>query len=104
MLEKDIEKSVRLKIEQLGGELKKWVCPGETGVPDRICILPGDVVIFIEFKKPGGKLAERQKYWRDKLIGMGCQYRLIESVGKAKLFLEEVEHLCYLTHTRTKKE
>jgi len=47
MLESTLEQAVRKYIRSIGGRCYKWVCPGENGVPDRICILPGGRIIFI---------------------------------------------------------
>jgi hypothetical protein len=71
-LEKDIEKKLRLMVERHGGLCLKWVCPGWSGVPDRIILLPGARVIFAETKRPkGGKLSKLQRWWRDKLQALG---------------------------------
>lgn len=71
-LEKDIEKKLRLMVERHGGLCLKWVCPGWSGVPDRIILLPGARVIFAETKRPkGGKLSKLQRWWRDKLQSLG---------------------------------
>ena len=71
-LEKDIEKKLRLMVERHGGLCLKWVCPGWSGVPDRIILLPGAHVIFAETKRPkGGKLSRLQVWWRDKLQALG---------------------------------
>lgn len=71
-LEKDIEKKLRLMVEHHGGLCLKWVCPGWSGVPDRILLLPGGRVIFAETKRPkGGRLSRLQKWWREKLQALG---------------------------------
>lgn len=50
----------------------KWVCPGFAGVPDRIVLLPGGRIVFVELKKPkGGKVSKLQKWWRQRLQGLG---------------------------------
>ena len=54
-------------IKSLGGKAYKWVSPG---VPDRIAILPGGRIIFIEVKRPG--LSIRQKKVISTLEGLGC--------------------------------
>ena len=51
--ERDIEKWLREKIQQLGGVAMKFTSPGNDGVPDRIAILPGGQVWFKELKKEG---------------------------------------------------
>lgn len=71
-LEKEIEKKLKDMVQQHGGLCLKWVCPGWSGVPDRIVLLPGGYVIFVETKRPkGGKLSELQKWWAKKLKALG---------------------------------
>ena len=39
-LEKEIERKLRLMVVKHGGLCLKWVCPGWSGVPDRIVLMP----------------------------------------------------------------
>jgi hypothetical protein len=73
VLEKEIEQKLKKMIERHGGLCLKWVCPGWLGVPDRICLLPGGTVIFVELKRPDGKgrLGAMQKWWARKLNTLG---------------------------------
>lgn len=71
-LEKDIETKLRKMVEAHGGLCLKWVCPGWSGVPDRIILIPYGHVIFAETKRPkGGKLSAMQKKWREWLNKLG---------------------------------
>lgn len=71
-LEKDIERKLRRMVEAHGGMCVKWVCPGWSGVPDRIILLPGGRVLFIETKRPrGGSISKLQRWWNRKLTGLG---------------------------------
>lgn len=38
--EKDIESKLRNKVKELGGRAYKFVSPGNSGVPDRLVVLP----------------------------------------------------------------
>ena len=82
-LEKDIERSLVSKVRQSGGYCLKWVCPGWSGVPDRIILLPGGRIIFAELKRPKeGKLSERQKWWARKLTDLGfCYWQIWNRYG-----------------------
>lgn len=72
ILEKEIEQKLKKMVERHGGLCLKWVCPGWIGVPDRICILPGGRVIFVELKRPkGGKREAMQRWWARKLSDLG---------------------------------
>lgn len=78
-LEKDIEQKLRKLVEGHGGKCLKWVCPGWAGVPDRIILLPGGRVIFVETKRPkGGKYSALQDKWRDWLRELGFRYYRIK--------------------------
>lgn len=71
-LEKEVEKYLTRKVESLGGRCLKWTSPGTTGLPDRIVLLPGRCIIFVEMKRPKGSRVEAlQKYWRRVLRGLG---------------------------------
>ena len=73
--ETEIEKKLRKMVESKGGACLKWVCPGWAGVPDRIILLPGGIVKFVETKRPKtGVLSARQIKWQDILhdLGFSC--------------------------------
>lgn len=73
-LERDIERGLVNLIRDRGGLCLKWVCPGWAGVPDRICLLPGGRIMFVELKRPkGGQVAERQKWFIERLTGLGFE-------------------------------
>lgn len=74
-LERDIERALVGTVKRHGGLCLKWVCPGWAGVPDRIVLLPGGRIVFVELKRPeGGRLSELQKWWAKKLIDLGFNY------------------------------
>jgi hypothetical protein len=77
-LEKDIERKLRVMVENRDGLCLKWVCPGWAGVPDRIVLLPGGRVVFVELKRPkGGKLSPMQKRWAKVLRDLGFRHWVI---------------------------
>lgn len=90
MRESPIEARLSRGVKQAGGLCLKWVSPGCTGVMDRIVLLPGGRVIFVELKQPGGRLSERQKWMRDVLSGLGMDVRCLWSKEQVDEFLEEV--------------
>lgn len=86
-LEKDIEKALRDMVKKHGGLCLKWVCPGWSGVPDRIVLLPGGRIVFVELKRPkGGKLSELQKWWACQLTRLGFSHWVIWSKTELSLF------------------
>ena len=84
-LEKDIEKALCRMVGKHGGLCLKWVCPGFAGVPDRICLLPGGHVIFVELKRPkGGKRSKLQEWWSRKLQALGFEHWWIKNLEELK--------------------
>ena len=77
-LEKDIERKLVSMAKRHGGYCLKWVCPGWSGVPDRIILLPGGRVIFVELKRPkGSRLDPLQRWWAKKLTALGFDHYYI---------------------------
>lgn len=78
-LEKDIERKLVNLVTHHGGLCLKWTCPGWAGVPDRICLLPGGRVIFVETKRPqGGKVSKLQTWWADKINRLGFLHLFVK--------------------------
>lgn len=90
-LEKEIEKKLVRRIEKLGGLCWKFISPNCPGVPDRIVMLPGGRLIFVELKAEWGREANLQKYRREQLKKIGMDARVIKGMDKLDEFLKEVE-------------
>lgn len=83
MLEKSIEERLRKGIKKMGGLCLKWVSPGYTGVPDRMILLPGGAILFVELKSPGKKERKRQQYVQKQLRKMGFTvYSTVDSAAE----------------------
>lgn len=96
MLEKDIEKKLREPIKRLGGLCLKFETPGYTGVPDRIILLPGARVVFVETKRPGKKERPRQVLVQGILRGLGFTvYSTIDTVAKVAAVVEDCRRLVH---------
>lgn len=71
--EKKIEKKLRLGVEALGGLCLKFPAVFFAGIPDRLCIMPGGLVFFVETKGEGLKLSKRQLLVARKLESLGVK-------------------------------
>lgn len=91
MRESTIEARLRKAVERAGGRCLKWVCPGHTGVPDRIIIMPGGRVYFAETKAPGEKERARQEYVQRKLQALGFEvFSSVDSVERIDEVMQEL--------------
>jgi len=75
--ENKVEKYLDSEIIKLGGITRKWVSPGRDGVPDRICLLPGGVVYFVEVKTVDGSVSEVQKREQKRIADTGAFVRTV---------------------------
>jgi hypothetical protein len=79
MLEKEIEKALVKKVKALGGICEKFTSPQKRSVPDRICLLPGGRVIWVELKAPGKRPTNNQRRDHLKRRMLGADVRVIDS-------------------------
>ena len=86
MRERDIEKALCERVKELGGLCEKFVSPNKRNVPDRIVTLQSGKIIFVELKAPNKRLTKAQERDHEKRIKLGCDVRLINSLGAANAF------------------
>ncbi len=86
--EKTIEEYLRLRIKNLGGKAYKFVSPGNTGVPDRLVILPGGHTFFVELKSETGKLTPLQEVKIKELKDLGCDAIVVKSKNDVDWLIE----------------
>lgn len=93
MIEKDIERKLHKGVKALkhGALCLKFESPGFSGVPDRIILLPGEKVIFVETKKPGKKERARQEYVQGLFRDLGFE---VYSTVDNKAYVEEILGRC----------
>lgn len=91
-LEREIERKLRDMVERHGGLCLKWVCPGWAGVPDRIVLLPGGQVMFVETKRPkGGTLSKLQAWWLERLRRLGFPAGVVWDEDDLSRFKQRLE-------------
>ncbi len=79
MLEKDVEAHLVKRIRGLGGLCLKFTSPQRVSVPDRLILLPGGVMCFVELKRPGGKPTAGQLREHERLRALGFDVHVIDT-------------------------
>ncbi|MGM9555066.1 MAG: VRR-NUC domain-containing protein [Oscillospiraceae bacterium] len=86
ILERDVESRLVSRAAALHGACVKFIPDNKRGMPDRIVMLPGGVLVWVETKKPkGGALSAVQKHRHKQLGALGqrvCVCWTIEQVDK----------------------
>lgn len=83
----------------------KFVSPGNDGVPDRIVVLPGGGVIFIELKATTGKLMANQRVQISRLRKQGALVFVLTGKRDAELFVDYIERVIHgLSSTRVPRD
>lgn len=88
ILERDIERYLVRRAIEHGGKAYKWVSPGHVGVADRIVLLPGGRVWFVELKTAKGRLTPLQQLFGADLQRMGMNYLVIRSKEEVDAFIK----------------
>lgn len=90
--ESEIEAHLVKSVKSKNGLCMKWTSPGNAGVPDRIVIVPGGKVYFVELKAEGKKenLSPLQRNFMNKLKNLNCDIRVIASFQEVEDFVKEV--------------
>lgn len=91
MREREIEGRLRDGVKKLGGLCYKFVSPGNRGVPDRIIILPGGVVYFVELKTEVGRLSKLQCLQLKRMERLGVPVRVLYGLSEVNAFLSGIE-------------
>lgn len=90
--EKNIEDYLRLKTKHMGGRAYKFSSPGNAGVPDRLVVLPGGRVAFVELKAPGKQPTPLQQNKMRELRRLGMVCTWTDSKEGVDRILEELQH------------
>lgn len=74
-----VEKHLVAEVKKAGGVAYKFVSPGRRSVPDRIVLLPGGRVVFVECKAPGEKPRPEQLREHERLRARGFTVVVLDS-------------------------
>ena len=91
MRETAVEKHLTTESKKRGGMSVKFVSPGLDGVPDRLVLLPGGKLAFVELKAPGKKMRPLQIHRAKQLTALG--FRVYCADGKELIggILDEIQ-------------
>lgn len=88
--ENRIERALSLQVKKMGGMAVKFVSPGLNGVPDRIVLLPGRKIAFVELKAPGKEPRPLQEKRRRQLEALGFLVYVIDGAEQIGGVLDEI--------------
>ena len=83
MREKTIEHNLVSAVKNMGGIAPKFVSPSFDGMPDRLVLLPGGRLAFVEVKAPGKEPRPLQK----------ARHRLLRQLGFKVFILDSAEDI-----------
>ncbi len=90
MREKAIEKKLVQEVKAVGGIAPKFTSPGFDGMPDRIVLLPGGHMAFVEAKAPGEKPRPLQLARHRLLRGLGFRVYVLDEERQIGGILDEI--------------
>lgn len=91
-LEKDIERRVCDYAKSLKMLVYKFTSPARSHVPDRLFILPGGGVFFIEFKRKGQKPTPAQNVEIEKMRKQGAQVYIVDNIDAGRCIIGDEFH------------
>ena len=91
MLESVIESRLRQEAKKRGGMALKFVSPGMNGVPDRIVLLPGGKMAFVELKAPGKVPRALQEKRICQLRRLGFLVYVLDGTERIGGILDEIQ-------------
>lgn len=88
ILEKQIEQKLKERVENAGGLCIKLGMTYAAGMPDRLCLFPTGISVFVEVKAPGKKPRPIQEYVHDWLRTLGFVVLVIDNYEGIDKFME----------------
>ena len=90
MREKQIESKLVMAVRNVGGMCPKLVSPGTDGMPDRLVLLPGCRIGFVEVKAPGKEPRPLQTQRHRQLRALGFPVFVLDDPEQVPQIVKEV--------------
>lgn len=90
MREKQTEQKLVSAVKKLGGIAPKFMSPGLDGMPDRLVLLPGGHMAFVEVKAMGCKPRPLQLARHGMLRRLGFRVYVVDSLERIGGILDEI--------------
>ncbi len=90
MYEKHIERKLVDMVRKNGGLALKFISPGFDGVPDRILLLPGGKIGFVELKRPGERMRTLQMRRKKHLESLGFRVFCVDGAEKIREAIDAI--------------
>lgn len=90
MREKTTEQKLTLAVKKAGGIAPKFVSPGLDGMPDRIVLLPGGCMAFVEVKAPGEKPRPLQLARHKLLCSLGFKVYVLDDEQQIQQIIKDI--------------
>ncbi len=91
MREKLTEKILTVQARKRGGIALKFTSPGMDGMPDRLVLMPGGRMAFVEVKAPGRKPRPLQESRHSMLRRLGFRVYVLDSREQIGGILDEIQ-------------
>ena len=90
MRESQIEAKLKQMVEKMGGIAPKFISSGLIGMPDRLVLLPGGHMAFVEVKAPGKVPPPLQEARHRMLRKLGFKVYVLDDAIQIGGILDEI--------------
>ncbi len=91
MRERQIEQKLAKAVKAAGGIAPKFTSPGFDGMPDRLVLLPGGHIGFVEVKAPGEKPRPLQLSRHRRLRQLGFRVYVLDDEKQIGGIIDEIQ-------------